>query len=183
MKSTKRIITVIITLVIVYFLKSGIFNKTDNNIGNEKDNSLITITKIVDGDTFGVIYNGKNEKVRLIGIDTPEAKKNKKAYKDSKRSKSDVEKIVGLGLKSKEFVKSIVKVGDNLKVEFDVKERDQYGRLLVYLYLKNGEMLNNFIIKEGYASPLTYPPNVKYVEMFKNSYIKARENNKGLWAE
>ncbi|HPN37056.1 MAG TPA: thermonuclease family protein [Melioribacteraceae bacterium] len=180
MRISKKVISILLACIIIILYKLDLFDKQEPNINSQ---NTVTITKIVDGDTFNVIYNGKKEKVRLIGIDTPESKINKKAIKDSERNRSDVKKIVSLGLKAKEFVKSIVKVGDELKVEFDVRERDQYGRLLVYLYLKNGKMLNNFIIEEGYAAPLTYPPNVKYEELFRNSYKISRANNKGLWAE
>lgn len=180
LKLTKSIIFVIIAIIGGVFINNKFLDKKQNTT-NKKD--VVTITKIVDGDTFGVIFQGKNEKIRLIGVDTPESRKNKKAFKDSKRSKEDVNKIVELGKRAKEFVKSLVKVGDNLKIEFDVRERDQYGRLLVYLYLKDGKMLNNFLIEEGYAAPLTYPPNVKYEDMFRNSYRAARENKKGLWAD
>ncbi len=179
----RRLISLLIIGLVaigVMFLKGG-FGKKDKQI--ENSNNTVTIVKIIDGDTYEVNLNGKKEKVRLIGIDTPESKANKKAYKDSKRSKEDVKTIVKEGLKAKEFVKSLIKEGDVLKIEFDVRERDQYGRLLAYLYLPNGKMLNNVIIEEGYAAPLTYPPNVKYVELFRESYIKARENKKGLWSD
>ncbi len=180
MRISKKIGTVVIAGIVLLFIKLGLFDKKAPVV-NSKD--TITITKIVDGDTFGVLFKGKKEKVRLIGVDTPESRKNKKAIKDSERNAKDLNKIIGLGKQAKEFVKSIVKVGDELKIEFDVRERDQYGRLLAYLYMKNGKMLNNYLIEEGFASPLTYPPNVKYEELFRSSYKTARENNKGLWAE
>lgn len=179
----RRLIILLISGLIVLggmFSKSFIGNKNSQPKSSDK---TVTLVRIIDGDTYEVIYNGKKEKVRLIGIDTPESKANKKAYKDSKRSKEDIKTIVKEGLKAKDFVKSLIKKDDVLKIEFDVRERDQYGRLLAYLYLPNGKMLNNVIIEEGYAAPLTYPPNVKYVELFRNSYIKARENKKGLWGD
>ena len=70
-----------------------------------------------------------------------------------------------------------------VKLEFDVSPRDKYGRLLAYVYLENGEMLNKKLLKKGYAQVATYPPNVKYVEDFKTIQKEARENKVGFWAK
>ena len=140
-----------------------------------------TIKKIVDGDTFHIILNGKLEKIRLIGIDTPESRINAKTKKDAERSNQNVSQIISLGKAATKYVKTLVKPGDEINLELDVQTRDRYGRLLVYVYIKDGRMLNELIVGNGYASPLTYPPNVKYVELFQSAYKKAREENKGLW--
>ncbi|MFH1525382.1 MAG: thermonuclease family protein, partial [Bacteroidota bacterium] len=89
--------------------------------------------------------------------------------------------IISLGKAATKYVKTLVKPGDEINLELDVQTRDRYGRLLVYVYIKDGRMLNELIVKDGYASPLTYPPNVKYVELFQRAFEKAREENKGLW--
>jgi len=141
------------------------------------------VIRIVDGDTYSVIFEGKKEKIRLIGIDTPESRSNKKAKKDADLSNNNVEDIVKLGKLATEFVKSILKPKDTLRLEFDLRERDQYGRLLVYAYFANGEMLNEVIVKNGYASPLTYPPNVKYAKVFSAAFQYAREKKLGLWSK
>jgi micrococcal nuclease len=117
----------------------------------------------------------------MIGIDTPESKANNKAYKDAYRSKKDIETIVATGKQSTNFTKSLARPGDQVSIEFDVEKRDRYKRLLGYVYLKDGRMLNEEIIKAGYASLMTMPPNVKYVERFKKAYKDARENRRGLW--
>jgi micrococcal nuclease len=117
----------------------------------------------------------------LIGIDTPESRKNKKAYKDSGRSGEDIEKIIAMGKEATEYAKGLIKSGDIIKIEFDVQKRDQYKRLLAYVYLNDGRMLNEEIIRAGYASPLTYVPNVKYQERFMKAYKEAREKGRGLF--
>jgi len=150
---------------------------------SKKDQNKFDVIKITDGDTFQINFNGKKEKIRLIGIDTPESRINKKARKDALKSDESVEDIVALGKEATKFVKTLVKVGDELIIEFDVRERDRYGRLLVYAYLSNGKMLNEVIIKSGYANPLTYPPNIKYQKLFLEAFHFARENKLGLWAE
>lgn len=145
--------------------------------------SKAEIVKIVDGDTFEIRYQGKIEKVRLIGIDTPEAHANAKAEKDAARTGADIKAIVKQGDESKNFVKQLVSEGAQVKVEIDVNERDKYGRLLAYLYFEDGRMINEEIVKAGYASLMTYPPNVKYKDRFLSAYRFARENKKGLWSE
>jgi len=139
------------------------------------------VTKIVDGDTLKVKYNGQEESIRLIGIDTPESKANKKAKKDAQKSKADIETITTMGKKAANFTATMVKPGDEVKIEYDVRPRDQYGRLLGYVYLSDGKMLNEEIVKAGYANIMTYPPNVKYQERFLKAYRESRENRKGLW--
>ena len=65
----------------------------------------------------------------------------------------------------------------------DAQERDRYDRLLGYVYLTNGKMLNEEIVKAGYANVMTIPPNVKYKDRFLKAYREAREKERGLWAK
>jgi len=140
------------------------------------------VVRVVDGDTLKVELNGRIENVRLIGIDTPESKVNKKAKKYATRSSQDIKTIVSLGKAAVSFIKSIIKPGDLVDIEQDVQSRDRYGRPLVYIYLKSGKMLNEEIIAAGFASVMTIPPNVRYQERFLRAYRAAREERRGLWA-
>ena len=140
------------------------------------------VVRVVDGDTLKVELNGRIENVRLIGIDTPESKVNKKAKKYATRSSQDIKTIVSLGKAAVSFIKSIIKPGDLVDIEQDVQSRDRYGRPLVYIYLKSGKMLNEEIIAAGFASVMTIPPNVRYQERFLRAYRAAREEQRGLWA-
>ena len=70
-----------------------------------------------------------------------------------------------------------------IAIEHDVQERDRYGRILGYVYLSNGKMLNEEIVKAGYAMIMTMPPNVKYKDRFLRAYKQARERKRGLWKE
>ena len=139
------------------------------------------VLSIVDGDTVKVIYHKQEENIRPIGIDAPERWPNKKAVKDAQRAKSDIEIITSHGKEAKGFVKALVKPGEFLWIEFDARTRDKYGRLLAYLYLPSGKMLNEEIVKAGYAQLMTIPPNLKYQERFLKAYREARENHRGLW--
>ena len=142
-----------------------------------------TVTRIVDGDTLKVFYLEGEESIRLIGIDTPESRVNKKTKKDAKRSGQDIETIIAMGKRATEYVESLVKPGGLITIEFDVQERDRYKRLLGYVYLPNGNMLNEEIVKAGYASVMTIPPNVKYKDRFLIAYQEARKDKRGLWGE
>jgi len=142
-----------------------------------------TVTRIVDGDTLKVFYLGNEENIRLIGIDTPESRVNKKTKKDAERNKQDIKIIIEMGKKATRYVKGLVKPGDLITIELDVQERDRYGRILGYVYLSNGKMLNEEIVKAGYAMIMTIPPNVKYKDRFLKAYQEARDGKVGLWGE
>ena len=142
---------------------------------------LVTALKVVDGDTIQISYKGSKESIRLIGIDTPESSANKKAKKDAIRSGKDLTNIISMGKQAANYTNSLIKLGDKVNIEFDVQKRDKYGRLLGYVYLSNGKMLNDEIVKAGYANIMTYPPNIKHQDRFLKTYRNAKENKRGLW--
>ena len=142
---------------------------------------ITTVIRVVDGDTLKISYNGQDESVRLIGIDTPESRINKKTKKDAKRSGQDIETIIAMGKRATAYVESLVKAGDAIEIEFDVQKRDKYKRLLCYVYLSGGKMLNEAIVNAGYANVMTIPPNVKYKDRFLRSYKLSKEERNGLW--
>ncbi len=71
--------------------------------------------------------------------------------------------------------------GTLVYLEKDVSDVDQYGRALRYVFLEDGTLFNELLIKEGYGKVVTYPPDVKYAERLMEAQVHARENNKGLW--
>ncbi len=141
------------------------------------------VLRVVDGDTFVCLLNGKKERVRLIGVDTPESRPNKKAFRDSRRSGISLEKIIEMGKKATRFTKKYLKKGRTVFLEFDIEKRDRYGRLLAYVWLDKKTLFNELIIREGYATVYTRPPNVKYAGRFLMAQRYAREKRKGLWAK
>ena len=145
--------------------------------GRNYDYNNILVTRAVDGDTL-VLEN--NERVRLTGIDTPEMHESSKLNRDAQRSGQDVETIKQLGRRAYEFTKKLVE-GKRVRLEFDVERYDKYKRILAYVYLTDGTFVNAEIVKQGYASLMTYPPNVKYADLFQSLYREARENQRGLW--
>ncbi len=142
-----------------------------------------TVVRVVDGDTLKIRYWGKEESIRLIGIDTPESRVNKKAKRDAEKTGQNIKTITAMGKRATEYVKSLVRPGDLVTIEFDAQHRDRYNRLLGYVYLSNGKMLNEEIVKAGHANLMTIPPNVKYQDRFLRAYKYARENKRGLWNE
>jgi len=145
--------------------------------GRSYDYSNILVTRVVDGDTL-VLEN--NERVRLIGIDTPEMHESSKLNRDAQRSGQDVSAIKQMGRQSYEFTKNLVE-GQRVRLEFDVERFDKYKRILAYVYLLDGTFVNAKIVEDGYASIMTYPPNVRYADLFLKLSKEARQNQRGLW--
>lgn len=123
-------------------------------------------TRVVDGDTIVVDYHGKLEKVRLIGVDTPETVHPNKP-------------VEYFGKEASNFTRTLVE-GKNVNLEFDWQRRDKYGRLLAYVYLQDGTLLNKKIIEDGYGHAYTRFP-FKYLDDFKEAERRAREAGQGLW--
>lgn len=123
-----------------------------------------------DGDTITVNMDGREEKVRFIGVDTPETKDPRKA-------------VQCFGQAASEFTKNFI--GQNpVKLEADPTNtnRDRYNRLLRYVYLPDGRLVNAEIIKAGYGFAYTSFPFTK-LEEFRAHQRTAREENRGLWNE
>jgi micrococcal nuclease len=139
--------------------------------------SYLYVSRVIDGDTIK-LSNG--ERVRLIGIDTPEAYYSDKMARDSRRSGEDIKTIEAMGRKASEFTKSLVK-GKRVRLEYDVDRYDRYGRTLAYVYLEDGTFVNAKIVEAGYAQVMTIPPNVKHADYFLELQRKARADNRGLW--
>lgn len=135
------------------------------------------VKKVFDGDT---ILLAQGEKVRLLGIDTPEMHDSDKLLRDSRRSGESIQAIKKLGRRSYQFTRDLLE-GKMVSLEFDVQRHDKYGRLLAYVYLEDGTFVNARIIEEGYADLMTIPPNLKYADLFKELLQEARSARRGLW--
>lgn len=134
-----------------------------------------SVTKVIDGDTVWVrLKDGREEKVRLIGVDTPESTREVEPY----------------GKEAAAYTKKRLEK-KTVYLELDVGERDKYDRLLAYVWLfrpkgdgaeeVRAKMFNAELLLNGYAQVLTVPPNVKYAELFTDFQREAREKKKGLW--
>lgn len=140
------------------------------------------VAYVVDGDTIAVRIDRGVEKVRLIGIDTPESRKNARAALQAERSHRDITTIMEFGRRAKDTLKGLLPKGAELRIEYDVQKRDKYGRLLGYVYRSDNTMINEEMILRGYAQLLTIPPNIKYVDRLKRALAKSQKEERGLWA-
>ncbi len=132
------------------------------------------VTRVVDGDTLKVRINGQQaeQTIRIIGVDTPETKDPNRevmCYGDEATAKTQ---------------ELVDHAGGNVELEKDTSETDRYGRLLRYVWLPNSDgrtMLNEELVKGGYARTVVYPPDVKYHERFSAEEERAKRQHLGLW--
>ena len=143
-------------------------------------NEYLVVTKVIDGDTFKM-SNG--EKVRLLGIDTPEKYDSDKLDKQTSQSGRDKETIKKLGEVSSEYVRKLVE-GKKVTLVGDpgYDNKDKYGRSLRYIYMEDGTFVNAKILEDGYAN-VFYSKQISKMDEFKRLERDARENKRGLWGE
>ena len=132
---------------------------------SDYSNYNFKVVHIYDGDTVK-LSNG--EKVRYIGIDTPEMNYNNPPAEY-------------FAQEAKEYNTKLV-LGKKVKLEFDVVERDKYGRLLAYVYI-DGKHISQEMIEHGYAKVLMIPPNLKFADYFLTLQNLAKEEKRGIWAK
>jgi micrococcal nuclease len=125
------------------------------------------VTNVIDGDTLDVKINNKEERVRLLLVDTPETKHPSKP-------------IQPFGPEASEFTKQTL-LGKQVRLEKDVSERDRYGRVLVYVWV-DGKMHNETLIEKGLARVAVFPPDTKYVDEFREKQRQAQEKAIGIWS-
>jgi micrococcal nuclease len=138
----------------------------------ERDALAGMVVRVVDGDTVHVRLADRVEKVRYIGIDTPETNHPTRGEEPGGREATEVNGRL---------------VGDRaVRLEPDVQLRDRHGRLLAYVWVRRADggelMVNAELVRLGYAQVMTVPPNVRHAELFRKLAIEARESHRGLWA-
>lgn len=153
------------------------FETTKIQIGEEKTTTkdgvayeYFKVLRTIDGDTLEIDMHGTKEKVRLIGINTPETV-------DPRRE------VQCFGKEASARMKELV-AGELVRIESDPTQsfRDTYDRLLAYVYLEDGQMLNRKMIAEGYAYEYTYGTPYKYQKEFRELVALARTSERGLWS-
>ncbi len=143
--------------------------KADVNTGAVLDESYPEVYEVVDGDTIKVTDGAVKKTVRFIGMDTPETKDPRKP-------------VQYFGHEASQYTADLL-LHRHVTLKKDVSETDKYGRLLRYVYLGDGTFVNEKLVREGYAHVLTYPPDVKYADLFVAAERDARENKRGLWKD
>lgn len=143
----------------------GLSTTTPNTVG-----IYYEVTKVSDGDTIHIMMDGRDEKVRLIGINTPETVDPRRPVECfGKEASARMKELVG---------------GKIVRLEYDDTQsvRDAYNRILAYVYLEDGQMINRKMIAEGYAYEYTYLTPYKYQKEFRELQVLAKTGGRGLWA-
>ena len=134
------------------------------------DPGAATVQRVVDGDTLVVRVQGQDEKVRLIGIDTPESV-------DPRRP------VECFGKEASARLAELLPEKTPVRLVRDVEARDRYGRLLAYVYRADDDLFVNLAMaSDGFAEVATFPPNVAHTAEFVAATRNARETGRGLWS-
>lgn len=166
----------LIIIILIILSTSCIEIFKESNVNNEISESA-TVVKIIDGDTIDVLYNGEIQKIRLVGIDTPEP-----------YSKNNTKKWYGLpnehlnvwGIKAKDYAYERLNNKEvNISYDSIQGKKDEYGRTLAYIIVDR----NNFnleLVENGYARVYTEKSSDLYWKLIE-AQTKARINHVGLW--
>src|SRR5436189_566692 len=134
-------------LVLAIFALAGCGTNEHPLVTASNSTHAAVVTRNTDGDTLWLSGIGK---VRLIGVDTPEVYGKVECY----------------GHEASAFAERLLPPGTHVRYRLGVDPRDRYGRALAYLYLDDGRMFNELLAEDGYATPMTIPPNVDYADRF-----------------
>ena len=154
------ILFLVLSLINFFYTKQQI-NNTNIVSTNSK---TVKVIRIVDGDTIEI---ETGEKVRLIGINTPETV-------DARKS------VECFGNEASNETTRLI-LNKNITLEKDISETDKYGRLLRYIY-KDGEFINKTLVENGFAYATSYPPDIKYQHELTNAQKDAKQKKAGLWS-
>jgi micrococcal nuclease len=137
--------------------------------GGPRSSSSATVVRVVDGDTVVARVDGREERVRYIGMDTPEdVKPGTPVQCYSRKAAAENRRLVE---------------GRRVRLVQDAESRDRYGRLLAYVYrASDGLFVNAELVRRGYARPLTIPPNVAHRTQIARLARAARRAGRGLWS-
>lgn len=183
MKLTKRQLNKLIYLVIILVI-AWLFNDADTNKQKVvysmatstpstpiEGQAGVIVSRVVDGDTLEIVVNGEKQKIRLIGVNTPETV-------DPRRP------VQCFGKEASVFAEKLLS-GQLVRLETDSSQGDidKYGRLLRYVYLSDGRLFNQELIASGYGIEYTYSKPYKYQIEFREAEVRARQDKLGLWAD
>ena len=159
----KRILRIVIgltaSIAVLFFSLYGRYQAE-----TQSKTEYVRVVEVNDGDTITVFLDSRREKVRLIGIDAPELQQRP------------------WGQRAKKHLREMLSMSQwTVSLEFDIEKRDKYGRLLSYVWTTDRRMINVQMLKDGYAMPLTVPPNIRYVDEFRKAQDEARSKGLGIW--
>ena len=155
-------------LLLFLFTYALLLSSCSNESVSTSPNSA-TVKEVIDGDTIDIEIGGKTERVRFIGIDTPETKHPTKG-------------VQCFGPEASAYTEQLLPEGTALRVERDVEARDKYGRLLLYVYIANSNVFVNLdLVMNGYARPMVFEPNTAHKADVAQAATQAELRNVGLW--
>ncbi len=173
MVSKQHILLAALAILASFFIgRSGIDLSPAAILGNPsptpsiyiEEDGTVLVTAVVDGDTIEI---EGGQRVRLIGVNTPETV-------DPRRA------VQCFGKEASAYTKSLIE-GKRVRLEKDVSEVDKYGRLLRYVYLPDGTFINLKLVQGGYAQASAYPPDTAHKDAFQTAQTEAKEAQRGLW--
>jgi micrococcal nuclease len=134
------------------------------------DGDDAVVVRVVDGDTIIASVGGDEQRVRFIGMDTPESVHPQRA-------------VECFGREASAHTTRLIGPGTAVRLVYDVERTDRFGRTLAYVYrLDDGLFVNLALLLDGYAQVATFPPNVAHVQDFRAAQRAAREADRGLWS-
>ena len=128
------------------------------------------VERVVDGDTFIALVEGERVRIRILCIDTPESV----APEETGKKNTDEGAIASD--RAKELL-----TNKNVYLEYDKEKKDQYDRVLAYVYFEDGTRFEDIMISEGLAKVVYYEPNVKYKDELYELQDKAKKDKTGFW--
>jgi micrococcal nuclease len=135
----------------------------------DRQSDLVKIAHVIDGDTVDIDIKGRAERVRLIGVNTPE-------------TKHPTKPIECFGPEASAYLTQLLPKGTTVRIERDVEARDRYGRMLLYLYLGSNDLFINLdLVARGYGTPMSIEPNTFHRNDFVRAAAQAETANVGLW--
>lgn len=135
----------------------------------DRQSDLVKIAHVIDGDTVDIDIKGRTERVRLIGVNTPE-------------TKHPTKPIECFGPEASAYLTQLLPKGTTVRIERDVEARDRYGRMLLYLYLGSNDLFINLdLVARGYGTPMSIEPNTFHRNDFVRAAAQAEAADVGLW--
>ena len=170
-RTAKYILAVSLTLAILLMIYVAfLFAKTTINDLTVELSGPYEVVRVVDGDTVIVDIDGEETRVRLIGIDTPESVADEAVKENTEEGKE-----------ASAYTTTLLEE-NTVFLEYDQELTDEYGRTLCYVYLHDkSTMVNELLLKNGYARTMTIEPNTKYQERLAAAELAAKESKVGFW--
>ena len=154
------------SLVLFLAVAAVVLRPWEGELESGPASAVVRVARVIDGDTIEVRLGGREEDVRLIGVDTPET------------VKPDTP-VQCFGERASHYTKRRL-TGQRVRLVFGVERRDVYGRLLAYVYLR-GRFFNPTLVRRGLARSLTIPPNDRFAPRFRHLELTAARAGRGLW--